>query len=342
MTGRLTRLPVARWALFAAVIAAVGALAAGSAYSMQLFSNAMLIAALALGLNVVTGFAGQMAFAQAAYYGVGAYASADFITRLGAPFPLAFLASIAVAAACGLIIALPSNRLGGSYFAIVTIGLQAIAVVIFNKWTGVTGGAAGIYGIPLPAIGSLQFRPGLGFYILAGVWLFIIALVTARIRQSKYGWELRLIRNDADAALAVGVPVKSRKLVAFLICCGIAGGSGSLYASFTGVVAPNAFDLTLSATLLVTVFLGGRGSVPAVIISALVLNLLPEYLRALQNYRILIFGVIMVVLALFLPDGLAGLTDDVLRRRRTHRPPAVEAAAGVQAPAAASAERGQP
>lgn len=336
-----------RWATGSVVgTAVILLLVSGQAYELQVLSTAALIASTALGLNVVSGWCGQMSFAQAALYGMGGYASAVCVLRFDLPFPVAFLVAVLVAGALGLVVGFPSIRLSGAYFAIATIGLQMIAVSAWTKGGSLTGGAAGLYGIPYPSIAGFTFSDGLPFTGLCAAWLLLVLLVCSRIRRSRVGWEMRVLGSDEALAASFGIPVGRRKLAAFVIASMIAGGAGAIYSGGFSIVDPNSFGLDLSAMILVMVLIGGRGSIPAVAVAALILSALPEYLRSLDNYRLLVFGVIMVLIILFEPDGLAGIRDrwrdwrSNARRVRLERTPVGKESGPM--PIDVSEERGAP
>jgi branched-chain amino acid transport system permease protein len=293
-----------------AVIAAFGQ----DAYALQLASTAALIGALVLALNIVVGWVHLHSFAQAALYGIGAYTSAILTVHVGVPTSVAFIAAVCVTAAVGFLIAAPSVRIGGPYFAIATIGLQMMVISLLNKGGEVTGGPGGLVGVPPLTIFDMTIRRGVPFFVVASLWLLIVVAITIHLQRSRYGWELRMLGRDEAVASSIGISVNARKIVAFLICAGIAGGTGSLYVHSVGVADPRTFGLPVSATLLVMVLLGGRGSVPAVLISGVLLSFLPEYLRFLSDYRLLAFGCIMVIIILFMPDGLAGAKDSLVSR----------------------------
>lgn len=299
-----------------AVVAVFLLLFQNDSYVLQLASTAALTGSLVLALNVVVGWAHLHSFAQAALYGIGAYTSAILTTKLELPFPVAFVAAILMSAVIGFLVAAPSVRISGGYFAIATIGLQMIVISVINKGGELTGGPAGLVGIPQIELFGRVIDNGPPFFLLVALWLLVVVLIMVNLKKSKFGWELRMIGRDEAVASSVGIHVSSRKIAAFLICAAIAGGTGSLYVHSVGVADPRTFGLPVSATLIVMVLLGGRGSIPAVLLSGVILSFLPEYLRFLSDYRLIVFGFIMMAIVLFLPDGLTGLKDTLVERLR--------------------------
>jgi len=299
-----------------------------SPYFMQLGVTVCLFAALAESLNLITGMTGPVSFAHAAFYGIGAYTSALVALHLGVGFWGGFVAALVLTFALGLLLGLPTLRLGGAYLAIATIGLQVIVQGVLLQWVGLTNGPTGINNIVRPTLFGLSIVQGVPYYFLAATWLCIIMLLLHRISRSRLGYELLAIREDERAALAIGVPVARLRIAMFSLAAALAGGTGSLYAHYIGSIDPYVFDLTLSATVVVMVLLGGRGSIIGVLVAATLLTLLPEYLQALSNYRIVLYGAAMLLLTLFFPKGLAGLSPSRWLVRQADQPPLPEGGGG--------------
>jgi len=312
----------------ACILFVVPVLFGRSPYFMQLGVTTCLFAALAESLNLITGMTGPVSFAHAAFYAIGAYASALLALRLGLGFWGGFIGALVLTAALGLLLGLPTLRLGGSYLAIATIGLQVIVQGVLLQWVGLTNGPTGITNIMKPTLFGWSIEQGVPYYLFVAAWLCLILLLLHRITRSRLGYELLAIREDERAALAIGVPVSRLRVAMFTLAAALAGGTGSLYAHYIGSIDPYVFDLTLSATVLVTVLLGGRGSIIGVLVSAALLTLLPEYLQVLSNYRIVLYGAGMLLLTLFFPKGLAGLSPSRWLLRPATPPPLPEGGGG--------------
>ena len=253
---------------------------------------------LAVSLNLATGFLGQLVLGHAGFMSVGAYSAALFTMYSGLPtvvsFPLALLVGGIVAAAFGVIIGVPALRLKGDYLAILTLGFGEIIRVLILAMP-FTGGAAGLSGIPL---------------LTTFTYVFIIAIITVAVIfafiHSRHGRAVIAIREDEIAAEAAGIHTTYYKLLAFVLAAFFAGIAGGLYAHHIGVLDPSKFDFNYSVEILIMVVLGGMGSITGSIVAAIVLTLLPELLRGLSEYRMLIYSVILICVMLFKPSGLLG------------------------------------
>lgn len=278
---------------------------------------------LALGLNIVVGFAGLLDLGYVAFYAIGAYSSA----LVSLSFPDAWWAlwlwipgSILLAATLGLILGFPTLRLRGDYLAIVTLGFGEIIRVILNNWDSVTNGPKGLSNIPSPRIGSYSLSSGfpwlnkvlgmqawgkeVNFYLLTVAYALFIAAVVHRLDKSRVGRAWRALREDELAAKAMGVDTVQVKLLAFGIGASFAGIAGLLFAHIQTFIDPMSFAFMESAIILCMVVLGGMGSVPGVVAGAVLLAALPEKLRDFQDLRMLVFGVALVVMMILRPQGL--------------------------------------
>lgn len=273
--------------------------------------------ALTLSLNLLVGFAGQISFAHAAFFGIGAYTSALLTTRIGFSFWEALPAAGAVTALASLLVGIPSLRLRGHYLAIATLGFQQIVVIIFAQWVRVTRGPMGITNIPKPKIGSFVIHSLTQWYLLAFALVVFTVVIISRIASSRLGLELIAIREDEIAARSMGVNTVKIKIVAFTVSAFIAGLTGSIYAHYINSIDPFSFTVWLSAIIILMVYAGGIGSIVGSIVSAVTLTVLPELLRQFTGaeMRMVIFGAIMILIILFLPEGFAGLLRRLGERR---------------------------
>ena len=291
-----------------------------SNYYLQLFVLAGINIILALGLNIVLGFAGLLALAHAGLFGIGAYASALLVMRTGISFWIALPASAAIAALFGALIGICSLRLRGHYLSIATAGFGIIIYQVFLNWISLTNGAAALGDIPppnpivLPGLGSITFETRISMYFLILAATVLSAVVCARIRHSRIGDALLSIREDEVAAEVMGVPVFRYKLLAFVLSAVFAGVAGSLYAHYTRIIAPEMFHLFETVTSLLMVVSGGLGSIPGVIVTSIFFTLAPEVMRELEDYRMLSYGALLVIIMIFLPEGLAGAVKQAWRR----------------------------
>ena len=260
---------------------------------------------LALSLNILTGYAGQVSLGHAAFFGIGAYASAVLAVRYHVPFLGDFLAAIAVTGLVGIILGLPSLRVRHDFLVLATMGINFVVVAIF-KYVRFFGGAMGLVDIPAPMLFGVAFRGGLPYLALVWAYAFVCWLVSWYLSKTWVGLGFHTVRIDEDAAAAVGVSVPRFKIYAFAISAALAGGAGSLYGHFIGSVFPDTFSFVESIGVLSMVIFGGVGTLRGPILGAILLKAAPEMLRFVQNYRFTIYGALLVLMMLFQPMGIIG------------------------------------
>lgn len=315
---------------------------------------------LTVSLNIATGYLGQLPLGHAGFMSVGGYSCAIFIMRMmdvvgvtardfatGSPaavglFVVGIIFGGICAAICGLIIGVPALRLKGDYLAIITLGFAEIIRVVMQNIDGVlgftlTGGAKGLTGIP-------SYTNFLNTFIVVAISLFLIHTMM----KSRHGRAILSIRDNEIAAESCGVNTTYYKTLAFVASAFFAGVAGGLYAGCIGVMAPAKFGFMKSIEILVMVVLGGMGSMLGSVISATVLTILPEALRAVSDYRMVVYAVVLILVMIFRPEGLLGDYDfsmsRVIERIMNHgkRPedfaPATTPAVEAASPASASAE----
>ena len=275
-------------------------------YYIDILSLAALYALLAIGLNITVGYTGLLDLGYAAFYGVGAYTYAILSTGFGLSFWLGLPLGAAVAACFGLILGLITLRLRGDYLAIITLGFVQITYLCLNNWDTVTQGPNGMMQIGRPALGSFVFRTPIHFYYLISVFVVLAAVAVHRLMQSQIGRAWIAIREDEVAAEAMGIDTTRIKTLAFVLGAAIAGVAGVLFSARYTFISPESFTFLESVRILSMVVLGGMGSLPGAILGAFLLTVLPEILRGLANYRMLIFGIALVVMMVFRPQGLLG------------------------------------
>ena len=266
---------------------------------------------LALGLDFILGYAGQLNLGQSAFYGLGAYVSTLLITKLGVPFWGAFAAGVAFAGLAGMILALFAVRLRGHYLAIASLGFAVIIHQILLNWISLTQGPLGIYAIPpppaiaIPGLFTIDFRnPVALFYLVAGFTLLTYFILDQLVR-SPIGETLTAIREDEISAASLGVNAAAWKVFAFGVGAAVGGAAGCFYATFVGTLVPDAFFITESFTILSMVIVGGMGTLIGPVWGAILLTLLPELLRGIGDLRLVVYGVALTLVVLFMPGGLA-------------------------------------
>lgn len=297
-----------RRALLAALLAVLLLMPfTGSFYQTNIMISAMLYIMLALGLNIVVGLAGQLVLGYVSFYAIGAYAFGLLHAHFGLGFWICLPIGGLVAALFGLALGFPVLRLRGDYLAIVTLGFGEITRLALLNWTSLTNGPTGISDIPRPALFGMELdlvHSTMYLYYLALAAVIITIIVISHLKNSRIGLALQAMREDEIAAEAMGVNITRAKLAAFALGTCWAGFAGVLFAAKTTFINPSSFTFMESAMILSMVVLGGMGSISGVIIAAVILIMAPEYLRAFSEYRMLIFGAIMVVMMIFRPQGL--------------------------------------
>lgn len=270
-------------------------------YAMNIMTSAVIFVMLAVGLNIVVGYCGLLDLGFAAFFAVGAYTSGLLATRLSWPLLATVPAVIIATALAGVIIGGPTLRLRSDYLAIVTLGFGEIVRIIANNLE-VTGGPSGIYGIP--GLFGAEAADPVVFYYAALVIVAVAVLLAARLGRSRLGRAWRFVREDEDAAEAMGVHTYRIKMAAYIAGAIWGGLAGVLFAAQLSAISPASFTFLQSALVLMAVVLGGMGSTPGVVIGAVVISLLPEILRDLADYRFFVFGVLLIVMMIVRPQGL--------------------------------------
>lgn len=266
-------------------------------YYNQVLTTMGIFLIAALGLHLITGITGQFSFGHAAFLSIGAYSSALMSIYLHTPFLLNMIAGGLAAAFFGILLGIPSMRLTGDYLGITTLGFGEIVRIVFIN-TKITGGAMGLGGIP-------KETNIVVVYILVVLTIFSLY----RIQNSRFGRALVAIREDDIAAETMGINVYWYKIKAFAVGTFFAGVSGALFAHMMQYINPSDFGFSRSFDILNFVVLGGLGSIPGTILGTAVLSLAPEFLRFVKEYRMLIYGALMILMMIFRPYGLLGNVD---------------------------------
>jgi branched-chain amino acid transport system permease protein len=282
-------------------------------FVLHVLSLIAIASIVAMGLQLLLGCSGQLSIGQAAFYGIGAYTSAFLTTRLGLPFPLALLGAGIVAAVASLLM-VPITRLTGAYLAVATLGFSIIVYLFIKNEEWLTGGSYGFISIPRAALFGYVLRDAIySYYLNVGV-AALVFLTFARIEGSRFGRAINAIRQDPDAARASGLRVTLLKSECFVIAAFVAGLAGALYAHEVRYLAPNDFTFWKSIEILIMVVIGGVGSLAGAILGAAVVVGLPEFLRGMGDYRMLVFGAILIATMLFGEGGLAAIFATLGRR----------------------------
>lgn len=299
-----------------------------NSYWQHVFCVALIGAILALGLQLLVGMAGLLSLGQAAFYGIGAYVSAVMTMQFGVPFLLALVIAGVVTAITSLllvpIVKLPSNSL-----AVATLGFNIIVYLVLMNEDWGTGGTYGLMNIPLPHIFGYELTTDRDVYFLCLAVLALVYLALDRLVHSRFGRALKAIAQDEDAARACGISITRYKSKCFLVAAFTAGLAGSLYAHSARYLSPNDFTFEKSIEILIMVVVGGLGSLPGAVMGAIVIVLMPEYLRSSGELRLILFGALVIILAGVSRGGITGLVQFVAQSVTRFRSPAKSPSPGA-------------
>ena len=303
------------WPVLAASIAALAIpLITQDGYILQLLNLAVLNAIVVLGLNFVTGWAGQINFGQAAFYGLGAYTTA-IAAKSGLPWiTTPFLSAIVVIIA-SLALGLPTMRLRTYYLAMTTIGFGEIIRLVIVHWEPVTGGTSGLRAIPGISIFGFGPEGQVQHYYILVVALALAVLIAARVRHSALGRAMIATRDSEIAAEQSGVDTTRTKLIAFMVGAVYAGLAGCLYASSIRFISPDSFSGTQAILLMTMLIVGGMGSIAGCVFGAVALTILPEALRFMGQWYLVLYGLGVIAVIVLAPGGLASIAANVQLRR---------------------------
>lgn len=260
----------------------------------------------AVGLCLLVGHAGQISLGHAGFYGLGAYTTSYLSTTVGLSVGLSMLAGVGLTVIVAVLVGLPSLKLKGHYLAMATLGFGIILSILFTETVDITGGPSGFVGIPRLSLFGWELRKDVTLFRLVAVILCLFVWLSFNLLHSRVGRALRALHTSERAAEAMGVDIANYKLLVFVLSAAFSGFAGVLYAHYLTFIAPSSFGFMFSVELIVMVVLGGMISVPGAIVGAFFITVLPEFLRAFENIEVLLFGAILVLCMMFLPDGITG------------------------------------
>ena len=315
------------WALAAAAALALPALTANT-YYLYLACSIGLLTIVTAGLNVLAGFTGQISLGHAGFYALGAYAAGLAATRLATPRWAAAIAAVLVAAVLGAAVASAALRVSGPYLAMVTIAFGIIVEHVLVEWVSVTGGPGGIFNIPKLSVG--------GSYWLIAAVAAVALWLTANLRGSAWGRAMLAVKSSEVAAESLGLSAYFIRITAFTISAALAGLAGALFTFLNGYISPDSFTLQTSIVFLLALLFGGLGSLAGPLVGATALTVLPELLTGLADYRLILYGSLLLISIYWLPAGVVGAIAGRGRARTAPPDSAADSAAAV-GPAAAGA-----
>ena len=288
-----------------------------SPYHLHVLIMAGIFAILAQSLNLLLGYTGLLSLGHAAFFGIGAYASALLALRLAWPFAVGFAAAVVLAAASGWAIGRLALRLRGAYFVLVTISFAGVISLVSVNWMELTNGPLGLPGVPAAEVAGLSFRTKPAAYYLVLGAASLAYLICRRIVSSRIGRALVALRENEALAASVGVDGTRYLVLATVISAGMAGAAGSLYAHYTRFVSPEVFLFGYTVTMVIMVVAGGKGTLAGPIVGALIFTALPEALREVASWQwqMLAYGVLLILTLFLLPRGIVPALGDWWERR---------------------------
>lgn len=305
---------------FAAVLAALAFAIAlpfllSGNYQLGIAHQVLIFMILAVGYDVLLQFTGLLSFGHIGLFAIGAYTSALLVMSAGAPFLVGLVGAALLTGVIGFLIAIPALRIKGHYLTLLTLALGEVIRLVLRSMESVTHGSSGLSGIPRPEILGFSFRQATPLYYLLLFFTVLVVAFAWRLKGSRFGRSFMAIRDAELGAEVGGVDTSAMKMLAFAISAVIAGIAGSLYAHTMRFISPEFFSLGLTTTLLAMVLIGGRGTVIGPVIGAALLVTLPEALRFVKDYYLIVFGIAIWLCVMGMPDGLAGLGRRLLSRR---------------------------
>ena len=294
------------------VLAAPYALSGG--YIMNVLVFVGINTMLAVALNLLLGYAGQISLGHAGFFGLGAYLSGILTTTAGWNPWLVMPLAAALVGIMAFMIGFPILKLKGHYLAMATLGLGIIIYIVFNETIDYTGGPSGLSGIPNLSAGSITFDSDVKNYYLIWSFTLVVCLLAINLANSRIGRALRAIHDSEVAARVLGVNARLLKVQIFALSAMISALAGSLYAHTMTFISPASFGFNFSVELLTMVVIGGLGSIYGSFLGAALLTLLPEFLRSAQDYDIIIYGGLLMLMVMFMPGGLARGVPDLVRK----------------------------
>lgn len=280
---------------------------ANNRYVLYVMTTSFIFIIAVYGMNILAGYTGQLSLAHAGFFAIGAYSVGVLTTTGGMNFWLALLLAVLITCVAGLVLGVIALRTREHFFAIYTLIVGYLIYLLIDKWDSLTGGVRGLIGIPVPnAIGPIEFTSATSMYYLVLFFLIISIFAGVRIIHSLTGRTYIAIRNSEELAQTLGINTRLNKLVSFVISVAYAGLAGGLYASLTRFIGPEIAGTEMVFNFLIYLIVGGLGTLTGPIIGTLIFVWLTQFLQGFQEYRMLIFGPILVMIVIFYPRGLAG------------------------------------
>lgn len=285
---------------------------AANLYVVQIINMVGIYIILATGINILTGFAGQLSFGQAAFFGIGAYSAALLNTSFGLQFFAVLPIAAVITAVFGVILAIPALKLKGPYLALITIAFGEVVRIVMVNWKELTHGTAGVVGIEAPKIFGIDLQNIANYYYLILFFVVIGIFYETILIKSRTGRAFIAIREDSQVAELTGINITSYKIKAFVISSIYAAVAGVLYAMMIRYISPDSFTSNDSSIIIWSAMVGGMGTLVGPIVGGIVMTVLPELLRGLGNMRLVIYGAILLVVIIRYPGGLTPYLEKLI------------------------------
>jgi branched-chain amino acid transport system permease protein len=272
---------------------------------------------LVVGLNLMVGYLGQLSLGHTAFLGIGAYTSALLQLKLNAPFWVSFLATILISSAVSLLLGIVILRLRGPYFVIVTLCFSEMLLILANNGVVLTNGPMGLPGVAppiiyIPFLGAYEFEGKDPYYYMMIILVIFMTYTVHRLVNSSTGRACIALRENENLAESVGISAFRFGMIVFVTASVFAGIAGSFYAHYVSYINPEIFGFTYMVTMLVMLVTGGKGTITGPLVGCILFTILPEILRGAEKYRMPVFGIILIIVAIFFPQGLKGLMDKIV------------------------------
>ena len=282
-----------------------------SRYGVYLAALTLIYAIAALGLNLTMGYAGQISLGHAAFFGIGAYTAGLLMVKLGVSFWLTLPIAALLCFAIGLLLGFPALRVQHHYLAFATLGFNTLVFLIIRNEEWLTGGTFGLNGVPRPSIGDYELTKDIAYYYLVLALFIAASLVLWWIVRSPWGRAFNALRDNPIRAASVGIDIRAYTLLAFAIGAAYAGVAGVLFGSLVNFIEPAPFGIPASIAMLLMVVVGGLGRFWGPLMGAVLVTLLPEWLRFLKDWYLVAFGLMVMLLMVYDPGGLLGLPERI-------------------------------
>jgi branched-chain amino acid transport system permease protein len=288
------------------LIAVAIPLLTSNTYYLDILAKVFIWTIAVSGMNIIAGYTGQLSLAHAGFFGIGAYTFGLLMTKTEMPFLPSLAIAVLVTGLVGGVVGIISLRLKGHYFAIFSLCVGVIVLLVIEKWESLTEGVRGLLGIPIPKISSFEFSSMSSQYYLILFFLVLTMFINQRIIQSLVGRTFISIRNSEELAEALGINVMRNKILAFVHSTMLAGLAGALYAGYIRFLGPDIASVEYTFDMLLYLLVGGIGTLWGPLVGSSLVMILMQMLQSWQEYRMIIFGPILVILVMFLPYGIIG------------------------------------